>query len=329
MKSNSSTVVQVIADAARRLSRARVVLGHGTGSMVAEAAFLVGETIGVAPDYLPAIGDRAVSAAARKLIDSVIAQRIKTRKPASYLTQSAYIQGIKFFVDERVIVPRSFIGELLFADHIVGSPGFVPDASKVKTVLDLCTGSGCLAVIAAKVFPKAKIDAVDLSEDALDVAAINVRRHGLADRIKLHCGDLFDPLPKRRYDLIISNPPYVAPASMKKLPPEYRREPAMALAGGGGDGLGIVARILAQAPAFLGERGALLCEVGAGGDAMEKRFPKLPFLWLDTTETSGEVFWLTAADFRAANKPPKTLKRPAKSPGKPPAKRLSKPRRRG
>lgn len=329
MNNKSSTVVEEIANAARRLTRAGVRLGHGTSSMVAEAAFLVGETIGVAPDYLPAIGDRPVSAASRKLIDSVIGQRIKTRKPASYLTQSAYMHGIKFFVDERVIVPRSFIGELLFADHIVGSPGFVPDASKVKNVLDLCTGSGCLAVIAAKVFPRAKIDAVDLSEDALDVAAINLRRHGLADRIKLHCGDLFDPLPKRRYDLIISNPPYVAPASMKKLPHEYRREPAMALAGGGADGLGIVARLLAQAPAFLNERGALLCEVGAGGDAMEKRFPKLPFLWLDTAETSGEVFWLTATDFRAANAP---MKKPVKAAKRQPSravKKLSKRRPRG
>lgn len=301
-RTKTNTVVHEIGRAARRLSTAKVGLGHGTANVIEEAAFLVGEAIGVAPDLLPAMGDRPVSAATSKLIDSVVSQRIKTRKPASYLTKSAYIQGIKFYVDERVIVPRSFIGELLFADHIIGGAGFVPDATKVKSVLDLCTGSGCLAILAAKVMPNAHVDAVELSGDAIKVAGINVKRHRLTKRVKVRRGDLFKGLPKRRYDLIISNPPYVSPKSMKKLPAEYQREPKMALAGGGADGLDIVARILNQAALWLSPKGGLLCEVGSGRAALERRFPKLPFLWLDTAESSGEVFWLSARDFQGLNR---------------------------
>lgn len=288
------TIEQHVVAAAHALAQAKVTLGHGTATPIDEAAFLVGEALGIAPAHLAAHWHRRTDG---KAIAELVATRIRTRTPAPYLTKSAYIQGIKFYVDERALVPRSFIGELLFAPHIVGATAFIPTPGRIKRVLDLCTGSGCLAILAAKVFRQAKVDAVDLSPDALEVAKINVRRHRLGRRVTLYGGDLFAALPRRTYDLIICNPPYVAPASMRRLPAEYRREPALALAGGGRDGMNLVARILAETPKWLTPTGALMCEIGAGRRALERRFPGLNFMWLDTAESSGEVFWLTASDF--------------------------------
>jgi ribosomal protein L3 glutamine methyltransferase len=199
------------------------------------------------------------------------------------------LQGLPFYVDERVIVPRSFIAEIL-------ADGF-PLMEAPKTVLDLCTGSGCLAVLAAKLFPEARIAATELSPDAAAVACRNIDDNGCRDRIALHVGDLFAPVRGKKFDLIIANPPYVTPASMKRLPPEYRHEPKMALAGGGRDGMDIVRRILKEAPRHLKAGGGILCEVGAGRDALEKAFPRLPFLWLDAENGEGEVFWLSRGDF--------------------------------
>ena len=289
------TIEQHVVAAARALARAKVTLGHGTATPFDEAAFLVGEALGIAPAHLAAHWRHRTDG---KAIAALVLARIRTRTPAPYLTRSSYIQGIKFYVDERALVPRSFIGELLFAPHIVGAAAFIPAPGRIKRVLDLCTGSGCLAILAAKVFRQAKVDAVDLSPDALEVAKINLRRHRLGGRLTLYGGDLFAVLPRCSYDLIICNPPYVAPASMRRLPAEYRREPALALAGGGRDGMNLVARILSEAPKWLTPTGALMCEIGAGRKALEKRFPGLNFMWLDTAESSGEVFWLTASDFR-------------------------------
>ena len=293
------TLQDLIVAEARRLARAKLVFGHGASTLIEEAAFLAGEALGIAPDQLARRMTHKISASAARQIATLVTARIKTRRPAPYITKSAYIQGVRFYVDERVLTPRSFIGELLTAEHIIGSAAFVPHPARVRRVLDLCTGSGCLAILAAKVFPNAKIDAADISADALEVATINVKRHRLGKRITLYHGDLFEPLPHRAYDLILCNPPYVSPASMRRLPVEYRREPALALAGGGPDGLDIVARILAETPHRLAPKGALLCEIGAGRKALESRYPRTPFLWLDTAESSGEVFWLTATDFRA------------------------------
>jgi ribosomal protein L3 glutamine methyltransferase len=264
-----------------------------------EAAFLVHESLGLRPEGLARAWTKKIGAARVEQIKSLVDARIKTRKPAPYLVGVAYIQGLRFLVDERVIVPRSFIGELLFSPHVVGEgAAFIPAPRKIKRVLDLCTGSGCLAVIAAKVFPNAKIDAVDLSEGALQVAADNIKAHRLGRRIALHGGDLFEPLKGRRYDLILTNPPYVDAPGMKMLPPEYRHEPRLALAAGR-DGLDIVRRILRQARQHLKPDGAVICEIGRGRARLERAFPRLPFFWLDTAESSGEVFWLTAADVRA------------------------------
>jgi ribosomal protein L3 glutamine methyltransferase len=199
-----------------------------------------------------------------------------------------------------VIVPRSYLGELLFSD-LIGGEGLsiVEDPDAVSSVLDLCTGSGCLAILAAEVFASASVDAVDLSADALAVAAINVADYGLQDRVNLHEGDLFAPLKGRRFDLILSNPPYVDADGMTDLPPEYAAEPAMAL-DGGPDGLDLVRRIVAQAPDHLTENGGLLVELGRCRPAFETAFPDLDVLWLDSAESEGEVFFVTRAQLTSA-----------------------------
>jgi ribosomal protein L3 glutamine methyltransferase len=227
---------------------------------------------------------------------ALIDARVSTRKPAAYLLNRAYIQGVPFYVDERAIVPRSFIGELLF-HGLVGPGAPIDEPSAVASALDLCAGGGSLAVLAARVFTNAMIDAVELSADALAVARRNVEEHDLADRVTLHQGDLFAPLGAKRYDLILANPPYVDAESLAAFPPEYAAEPRLAHAGGR-DGLDIVRRILAEAGAHLTEEGALVCEVGRARARLEAAYPDLPFLWLDAeeSEAEGEVFVLSARD---------------------------------
>jgi len=214
--------------------------------------------------------------------------RIETRKPAAYLLGHTYIQGVRLRADERALVPRSYIGEILFSENFEQFANF----DSIESVLDLCTGSGSLAILAAKAFPHAQIDAVDISGDALALARLNVADHELKGRIHLKKGDLFAPVKKARYDLIISNPPYVDEEGMARLPEEYRHEPALAL-DGGEDGIAIVRRILDAAEDHLSPGGGILCEVGRCREALEAAFPTLDFLWIDTEESSGEVFWLT------------------------------------
>jgi ribosomal protein L3 glutamine methyltransferase len=231
----------------------------------------------------------------------VIARRVTTRKPAAYLVNKIYMRGLPFYVDERTIVPRSFIGELLDqhfggeTDEEESGGSLIDDPLAVETVLDLCTGSGCLAILASRNFPNAQIDAVDISKDALEVATRNVGDYRLDDRVKLHRGDLFAPLKGKRYDLIVSNPPYVDAEGMASLPRECRAEPKLAF-DGGPDGLDIVGRILKEAARHLTPQGGLLCEIGRGREPLEAAFPQLPLLWLDTEDSDGEVFWIAAAD---------------------------------
>lgn len=287
------TVRDFIRFAVSRFNAARVVYGHGTASAFDEAVFIVLETLSLPIDQLDPYLDARLTAAERRALAAIIAERVNTRKPAPYLTKRAYIQGVPFYVDERVIVPRSYIGELLMSD-LFGGDDFtlVDDPMEVGRVLDLCTGSGSLAILASRVFPSARIDAVDLSADALEVAALNIAEAELDDRIALYQGDLFAPLGSRHYDVIITNPPYVAADEMAELPPEYQHEPEMALAGGE-DGLDIVRRILAAAGRHLVPDGGLLCEIGTGREALEAEFEDTDFLWLETAESFGEVFWLT------------------------------------
>lgn len=286
------TIRDFLRHAVSSFRRAGLVHGHGTTSVIDEAAFLVLETLKLPVDDINPWLDARLLPEERKALADIISARITTRKPAAYLTRRIYIHGVPFHVDERVIVPRSYIGELMFSG-LFGGDGFnlIDDPQAVDGVLDLCTGSGCIAVLAAGVFANAMIDATDLSAAALEVAAINVRDHDLADRISLHQGDLFAPVKARRYDLIITNPPYVAAAEVAAFAPEYAAEPTMAHLGGA-DGLDLVRRILREAPQHLNPGGALLCEMGLGREIIEAEFPTLDFLWLDTEESEGEVFFV-------------------------------------
>jgi ribosomal protein L3 glutamine methyltransferase len=289
------TLLDFVRYAVSRFVEAKLVFAHGTTDPVAEAAFLVCEALHLHPDQFEMFASARVTAAEAKTILGLIERRVATRKPAAYLLNKIYMRGLPFYVDERVIVPRSFIGELL-DQHFSGEDGsLVDDPAAVESVLDLCTGSACLAILAARAFPQAQVDAVELSKDALDVAARNVADYALADRISLHQGDLFKPLGGNRYDLIISNPPYVDAEGMAALPRECRFEPKLAF-DGGADGLDIVRRILDEAGKHLTPHGGLLCEIGRGRELLEAAFPQLPLLWLDTEDSEGEVFWIGAAD---------------------------------
>jgi ribosomal protein L3 glutamine methyltransferase len=295
------TLLDFVRYAASRFVAAKLVFAHGTTDPVAEAAFLVCEALHLHPDRFEMFAAARVTAAEAKTILDLIERRVATRKPAAYLVNKIYMRGLPFYVDERVIVPRSFIGELLdshFGGHDADDGGaLIDDPASVDSVLDLCTGSGCLAILASRHFQNARIDAVDISKDALDVAARNVAEYGLEDRVSLHRGDLFKPLGGRRYDLIISNPPYVDAHGMAELPRECRAEPKLAF-DGGADGLDIVRRILAEAATHLTPQGGLLCEIGRCRPALEAAYPETDFLWLDTEESDAEVFWISAADLR-------------------------------
>jgi len=293
------TLLDFVRYAVSRFVEARLVFAHGTTDPVAEAAFLVCESLHLHPDQFEAFATARVTAPEAKKILDLIARRVASRKPAAYLVNKIYMRGLPFYVDERTIVPRSFIGELL-ESHFSGENGedggsLIDNPSSVTSVLDLCTGSGCLAVLAARAFPNAEIDAVDISKDALDVAARNIGDYGLEDRVRLHRGDLFKPLGGKRYDLIISNPPYVDAQGMAELPRECRAEPKLAF-DGGADGLTIVRRILDQAAQHLTPRGGLLCEIGRCRPALEAAYPQTGFLWLDSADSEGEVFWIGAAE---------------------------------
>ncbi|PDT77748.1 50S ribosomal protein L3 N(5)-glutamine methyltransferase [Bradyrhizobium sp. C9] len=291
------TLLDFLRYAVSRFNAAKLVFAHGTTDPVAEAAFLICETLHLHPDQFESFANARVTVAEGKQILDLIERRIATRKPAAYLVNKVYMRGLPFYVDERTIVPRSFIGELLDS-HFGGDEdgtSLIGDPADVERVLDLCTGSGCLAILAARHFANAAVDAVDISKDALEVAARNVADHGLGDRLTLHRGDLFEPLGDVSYDLIISNPPYVDAEGMAALPRECRAEPKIAF-DGGADGLDIVRRLLDEAKRHLTPHGGLLCEIGRGRDNLEAAYPNLPLLWLDTEDSEGEVFWIAAAD---------------------------------
>ena len=293
------TLLDFVRYATSRFVEAKLVFAHGTSDPVAEAAFLVCETLHLHPDQFEGFAAARVTVLEANAILEMIERRISTRKPTAYLVNKAYMRGLPFYVDARTIVPRSFIGELLDS-HFSGQDGqdggsLIADPASVETVLDLCTGSGCLAVLASRRFPNARVDAVDISGDALDVAARNIAEYGLQDRVRLHRGDLFQAIGERRYDLIISNPPYVDAAGMAALPRECRAEPSLAF-DGGADGLDIIRRILKDARRHLTSKGGLLCEIGRCRPALEAAIPHTGFLWLDTEESEGEVFWINASD---------------------------------
>ena len=275
--------------AVSRFQAAQLVYGHGTTTALDEAAFLILHTLHLPIDQLDPWLDARLTRDERTAVAEIIEQRVTTRKPAPYLTNEAWIQGHSFYVDERVIVPRSYLGELLDA----GLDGVVQAPEAISSILDLCTGSGCLAILAALAFPQAEVDAADISPDALDVAYRNVTDYGLTEKVALIQSDLFAGLSTRRYDLILTNPPYVSADAVASFPPEYAAEPVLAHAGGN-DGLDIVRRILATAGPHLNPGGTLIVEFGTGREILEAEYPGLPFLWLDTANAQGEVFALPA-----------------------------------
>lgn len=266
--------------------------GHGTDNESDEAIFMVLEGLHLPIYEIEPYWDRRLTGEERHHIASLLRQRAQTRLPAPYILKKSYIQGFPFYVDERVLVPRSFIAEILCRED--GFSG-IRDYDAVGSVLDLCTGSGCLGIIAAEIFPNAKVDIADLSADALEVARRNVQEYGLEDRVSIYQGDLFEPLKGKTYDLIITNPPYVDKEGMDGLPEEFRHEPSLALAAGD-DGLDIVHRIMKEAREHLNDGGGLLCELGRCGPDLEAAYARTPFRWLDTENSSGEVFWLKKKD---------------------------------
>ncbi len=289
-KVSPHTVAEIIGAVARRFQRAGLHYGHGTETARDEAAWLVGHVLRIAPNRLTTRLDKPVIPSRIKIIDALAGERIKTHKPLAYLLREAWFAGRPYYVDERVIVPRSLTGEFILER-------FQPwiDAKRVRRILDLGTGSGCMAIACAHAFAKARVEAADVSLEALAVARINIKRHRLGRRVHLLRSDLFRALKGRYYDVIVTNPPYVARAEMKSLPREYRHEPELALVSGR-NGLDAIVRILAEAPEHLTFGGILVGEVGNSADALQKKFPSVPFIWLTSATGDESVFLLTAEE---------------------------------
>jgi ribosomal protein L3 glutamine methyltransferase len=283
------TLRDVLRFAVSRFNSANLYFGHGSANAWDEAVYLLLHTLRLPLDHLDPFLDARLLPAEIDAVLQVIERRATERVPAAYITHEAWLAEYRFYVDERVIVPRSFIAELI-PDHFAP---FVKHPEAVQNILELCTGSGCLAIMLADAFPTAQVDAVDLSGDALAVARRNVTDYGLEDRISLLESDLYDALPSRQYDLIVTNPPYVNAASMGALPPEYGHEPRMALAGGN-DGMDLVRKILAGAASRLTPDGVLLVEVGNERAHAEAAFPDLELVWLSTSAGDDMVFLVTA-----------------------------------
>ena len=277
--------------AVSRFNESKLFFGHGTDSAWDEAAWLILATLHLPRDTLQPWLDARLTHTERLAILNVLQQRIARRLPAAYLVQEAWLGEFRFYIDERVIVPRSYFAELLE----VGFSPWIENPDEVTAVLDLCTGSGCLAILMAHVFENAQVDAIDISPDALAVARRNIDDYKLNERVHAIESDLFAAAKKKRYDLILSNPPYVTSAAMAALPPEYRHEPALALAAGE-DGLDVVRRILAQARRHLNPGGIIAIEVGHNRDLVDAAFPDLTTTWLDTETAAGKVFLVTRED---------------------------------
>jgi ribosomal protein L3 glutamine methyltransferase len=283
-----STIRDYIRWGASRFAEAGIVFGHGTSTALDEAAALILHTVYQPYNLSDAYLETVLTLKERQNVIDIIDRRIIERKPAAYLTHEAIFAGLPFYVDERVLVPRSPIAELI-------EQRFEPwvEEDQVERILDLCTGSACIAIACAYAFPEAYVDAVDLSADALAVAEMNVAKHRFDDTVTLYQSDLFNELPGQRYDIIVSNPPYVSHAEWEQLPAEFRAEPDMGFKGGE-SGLDIVLRILVEAGRYLTEQGVLVVEVGSSAETLQYTFPDVPFYWLDFERGGDGVFLLTA-----------------------------------
>ncbi len=274
--------------AASRFTEAELFFGHGTLTALDDAAALVLQSLHLPHDFPDFYLEAHLTRAEREELLANISERLSTRKPTAYITHHARFANLPFYVDERVLVPRSPLAEVI-QEH------FTPwvDAEQVERILDLCTGSACIAIACAYAFPEAQVDAVDISADALEVAAINVGQHELEGQVQLWTSDLFDVLPPARYDIIVSNPPYVAQSEWEQLPPEFHAEPELGFTAGA-TGLDIVLRILVNARDYLTETGILVVEVGSSAETLQATFPEVPFYWLDFERGGDGVFLLTA-----------------------------------
>jgi len=282
------TVADFIGWTERRFAGTGLYFGHGTDNPLDEAAWLVGSALKLTPHELEEHLEDEPTPPQQDTIRALVDSRIRTRQPLAYLLKEAWFAGLKFYVDERVIVPRSLTAEFI-------AERFQPwiDPARVRRILDLCTGSGCMAIACAYAFPEARVDAADISEAALAVARINMENHGLNERVHLLRSDLFSAMKDERYDLIVTNPPYVAQVEMATLPPEYRHEPTLALTSGT-QGLDAITRILREAPTHLNPGGILVAEVGNNAERLQEKFPAVPFTWLTTSAGDESVFLLTA-----------------------------------
>lgn len=290
------TLADFIRWGASAFARAQLHFGHGTANAVDEALNLALHGVQLDHDIPPWLLETRLTESEKRTVYDLLRQRVETRKPYAYITHHARFAGLDFYVDERVLVPRSPIAEMI-------EKGFEPwiEPVRVQRILDLCTGSGCIAIACAHAFPEAQVDATDISKDALAVAHINVDRLYVKDRVKLHRADVFQGLPVARYDIIVGNPPYVDAEDMAALPDEHRAEPALGLTAGA-DGLDIVRRILAGASEYLAPDGILVVEVGNSRWALERAYPEAPFTWLEFQRGQAEVFLLNAVQIVALSK---------------------------
>ncbi len=287
-----TTIRDYIRWTASQLAEHQVFLGQGTATALDDAAAIVLHTLHQPYALSEVYFDAVLTMEERHRLLALIEQRIQDRIPSAYLTHEAIFAGLSFYVDKRVLVPRSPIAELIV-------DGFEPwiDEGRVMQALDLCTGSACIAIATAYAFPEAVVDAVELSEDACAVAKINIEKHQMEDRVVLYQSDLFSALPPKSYDIIVSNPPYVSQAEWEDLPPEFHHEPAMGFRGGE-QGLDLVLQILVEADHYLAEHGVLVIEVGSSAETLQRKFPDVPFLWLDFERGGDGVFLLTAEQVR-------------------------------
>jgi len=282
------TIRDYIRWGASRFTEAKLFHGHGTATAIDDAAALIFHTLHLPYDLAECYFDAKLTLEERAAVVELINRRVNERIPSAYLTHEAVFAGLTFYVDERVLVPRSPFAELIREQF---SPWVDPD--RVQHILDLCTGSTCIAIACAYAFPDALVDAVDLSPDALEVAKINLAKHELSEQLTLHHSDLFTALPAQKYDLIVSNPPYVAISEWEQLPDEFHAEPEMGFTGGE-SGLDLVIKILVDAAEYLTEQGILVIEVGSSAETLQKRFPDIPFYWLEFEQGGDGVFLLTA-----------------------------------
>ncbi len=288
LKSGRPTLRDMILWAQQFLDESGVYFGHGTDNALDEAAWLVSHAVGLAPTFSDAELERHITSEQQTKVKALLQRRVDERIPAAYLLHEAWFAGHRFYVDERVLVPRSPLAELIL-------DGFEPwvDSTQLKRVLDLCTGSGCIAIATALALPQVEVDATDVSPEALEVARRNVTDYGLTQRVEVIESNLFDALRDRRYDLILSNPPYVDAQDMAALPEEYRREPGLGLAAGP-EGLDLVIPMLQQAPEYLTPNGVMIVEVGNSAEALQARFATVPFTWLEFSYGGEGVFLLEA-----------------------------------